>query len=135
MQLTRKQSWPEILAEEIKAAEMRPFSWGTHDCCAFAARVVEAITGQDFMGAPFAPYETEAEAQEILAEFGGVEGIAGLCLDQPIPVNFASRGDVMLMPTERGDALGICIDHRAAFASVKGLMLQPVSACRLAWMV
>jgi hypothetical protein len=134
MQLTRKQAWPEILAAEIKAAEMRPFSWGTHDCCAFAARVVEAMTGVNFME-DFPGYTDEASAASVIDEFDGVSGIAGLCLEEAIAVNFAQRGDVVLMPTDRGDALGICVDHMVAFASAKGLAFHPLSACRLAWRV
>ena len=134
MQLTRKQSWPEILAIQIKAAEMRPFSWGSHDCCAFAARVVEAMTGVSFM-TDFPEYSDEARASVLVGEFGGVEGIAGLCLGEANAPAFAQRGDVVLMPTDQGDALGICIDHRAAFASARGLAFHPVSACRVAWRV
>lgn len=132
--MQRREDWPEILAVQIKAAEMRPFCWGSHDCCAFAARVVQAMTGVDFM-ADFPEYADEARAQALIAEYGGVQGIAGLCLGAPIAPAFAQRGDVVLMPTEKGDALGICIDHRAVFASGRGLAFCPMAACRQAWRV
>lgn len=92
------------------------------------------MTGVNFM-ADFPEYSHETSAEVLIEEFGGVEGIAGLCLGEPIGVNFAQRGDVVLMPTEKGDALGICIDHRAAFAAARGLAFHPISGCRLAWRV
>lgn len=131
----RLENWPEILAEQIKAAEMRPFCWGKHDCCAFAATVVEAMTGRDWMVPPFAPYETEAEAREIIAEHAGLKGIATACLGEPIAPAFAQRGDVALIVIDGRDSLGICVDYRIAAASVRGLVHVPITEAVCAWYV
>jgi hypothetical protein len=132
----KRDDWPERLAEEMRAAHARPFSFGSHDCCAFAARCVAAQTGRDFM-ADFPPYDTEAGAAAVLEARGGVRGIATACLGEPIAVNFAHRGDVVLMPTPAGDALGVVTSsgRHAAFPTARGLVVQPLAACELAWRV
>jgi hypothetical protein len=132
--LSRREDWPERLAEEIGAAQERPFSFGEHDCCAFAARCVRAMTGHDFM-AEFASYGTQEQADAILAGNGGVQGILSHCLGEPIPVAFARRGDILITTTPQGDAAGVCIDHRAAFPTLRGLVYVRVLACLDAWEV
>lgn len=132
----KRPDWPERLAEEIKAAAGRPFTFGRHDCCAFCAGAVRAQTGRDLM-AGFARYDDAAGAQQILDTRNGVRGIAQDCLGDPIPVAFAQRGDVVLLPTARGDALGIvALDgRRALFAGPRGLSVEALGACTMAWRV
>jgi len=135
--MNRIQNWPTILANEIALASTDLFEWGKHDCCSFAARIVYAITSKNFMNS-FPPYCTEEEAGVILGTNGGVEGIATQCLGDPVPVMYAQRGDVLLLlpvGSTNGESLGICIDHRGAFASAKGLIKYPVAGCKLAWRV
>lgn len=130
----RVENWPELLAEEIKAARARPFSWGVHDCCAFAATVVAQMTGRDFM-VDFPDYQDEAGAEAIIQQHGGVEGIATRCLGDPIPVLKAQRGDVCSVDTEQGPALGICDGLVVWCAALRGLSFVPLAKARMAWRV
>ena len=129
----RKENWPEILAGEIKAAKSRPFSWGQHDCCAFAARVVQALTGEDFLQ-DFPAYHDAVGAGAILGE-GTVEDIANVCLGEPIPPLSAQRGDVCLIDTPDGPALGICDGAWIWCAARTGLNCRPLADARHAWRV
>lgn len=43
----RRLNWHQHLAQTLQAAMTRPFSWGEHDCCLFAADCVQAVTGVD----------------------------------------------------------------------------------------
>lgn len=130
----RKENWPELLADELRAADARPFSFGVHDCCAFAARVVAAMTGRDLM-AQFPAYDSDEGAQAILMAHGGMAGIWTHCLGEPIAVAYAQRGDVVMMPTERGDAAGICLGSQAAFAAPVGVACHALQQVTKAWRV
>lgn len=130
----RFEQWPELMAEAIEGARKRPFSWGSHDCCAFAARVVTAMTGRDFM-ADFGAYQSETEAAALLAANGGVRGIAAACLGAPIPPLCAQRGDVVVIDTEAGEALAICDGALVISAAPRGVTLFKLDRALAAWRV
>lgn len=98
--LTRFENWPLRLDQAIEAARQRPFAWGTHDCCSFAAGVVQALTGHDAFAqftASFGVYTDERGALRALAAADGVAAIATAHLGDPIPVAQARRGDVVMV--------------------------------------
>lgn len=130
----RKEQWPEILADEIEAARGRPFAWGSHDCCAFAARVVQAMTGVDFL-ANFAPYHDKAGANALLSGHDGVRDFATACLGNPIPPLKAQRGDIVVVDTKDGEALGICNGSHHVCASLRGIEVVPFGEALAAWRV
>lgn len=136
----RHEAWPEILADEIQAARGRPFQWGTHDCCAFAARVVHALTGVDFMGA-FPAYDNAAGARRIITVCDGLEAMVTQCLGEPVAPLCAQRGDVCLValptPGEHGaHALGICDGARVVLACPPaGIVQAPLKLAVRAWKV
>ena len=45
--MTRADNWRTLLADFIESRRERPFVWGQHDCCLFAADWVALATGQD----------------------------------------------------------------------------------------
>ncbi len=139
--MKRKSGWEAVLSNEIEAAMMRPFSWGSHDCCMFACRVVKALTGTD-PGRGLRGYRSAASASRMLRAKG-----KGTLLKTLISVmarhgckqihpNFARRGDVVfaIVPAETGTgpAAGICIGRQAAFAA-DGLALIAMSEVKRAW--
>ena len=131
----RHENWPELLAEELEGARERPFSFGAgHDCTAFAMRIVAALTGRDHL-AEFPAYTTETEAAAILAAHGGLRAMATRQFGAPIAVAYAQRGDLVLLPTERGDALGICMGSGAAFAAPVGVTVMAMQQVVAAWRV
>ena len=70
------------------------FQYGELDCCLFAALVAEVITGKDY-AAEF-DYDSEEEAQEIMDEHGGLDGLLTNLLGEP--TNKQPRpGDVVLL--------------------------------------
>lgn len=132
--MLRYENWPEILAEEIEGARERPFSFGSHDCTAFAMRVVRAMTGRDHMAA-FPAYASEDEAAEILAARGGLAAMATQQFGAPVAVAYAQRGDLVLLPTPRGDALGICLGSSAVFAAPLGVSIMAMQHVVAAWSI
>lgn len=110
--MTRYEDWPLRLAAAIEAARGRPFSWGAQDCCLFAADVVRALTGED-LAAPFrGRYASRAQAVAILGARGGLEAVVTSVLGAPLATPLlARRGDVVMVATADGPALGICADR------------------------
>lgn len=51
------------LGEYLAAARAARWQWGMHDCCAWPAR---------WAGVPVPPYSSEAEAEAMLADAGGI---------------------------------------------------------------
>ncbi|MGE0270292.1 MAG: hypothetical protein AB7M05_08890 [Alphaproteobacteria bacterium] len=136
--LCRYEDWPTRLEAAVETARTKPFSWGTVDCCLFAADCVEAITGQD-LAAPYrGKYKTRRGALSILKRTygGGVEAAANNALGMPLEAKLmARRGDVVLFDGVEGPALGICVGANCAYLGKAGLVFLPLQITSMAWRV
>lgn len=85
----------------------RPFSWGEHDCCLFAADCVMAVCDFDPCLKIRGRYHSKAGALRVLKnEFGNLQkGVSGFF--NTIPVEQARRGDVVMFEGDEGFTLGI----------------------------
>ena len=128
----RVDGWEKILNKEIM--ETPPFEWGTNDCCMFAVRVMEAISGIDH-GKPYRGYKTAKGAASRLLKNGGVEGIATKQLGECKNPKLAKRGDLVSFKSLDDLALGICIGDKIAAVSETGLLLVPMQEAINAWSV
>lgn len=135
----RLEDWPTRLNQAIQAARWRPFVWGEHDCCLFAANVVRAMTGNDPAADLRGRYRSRSGAGRLIKDAGGLDALvdrmaraAGL---SPIPVAYAHRGDPVLVETEGGPALGICCGPRIACATHEGLVFVDRARALKAWRV
>jgi len=138
---TRPDNWPALLWAFVQSRQSRPFVWGEHDCCLFAADWVRELHGidpaEDFRGA----YTSALGAARIvghgfsLATFVG-DRFAALGFDK-IPVLSASRGDLVAAHVGAYSrlCLGIVVDHRAAFPAPAGLMTIPLNQVAYAWKI
>ena len=112
----RVSNWPAKLTAYIHARRSMEFAWGTHDCCQFARGAVAATTGVDPAAAWSLPeYHTCLSALRILKLNGGLAALplkAGL---QEISILRAGRGDIVLAPFGKREALGVCVGPLAAF--------------------
>lgn len=136
--IKRKTGWPEILAAEIEAASHKPFKYGSHDCCMFAAHIVKAMTGTDFARG-LRGYRSAASAQRMLNNKGYKTlpvALYRLMRKQgckQIPPAMARRGDVVLGTDENdAPAVGICVGGQAVFAS-DGIALLPMTEIKKAY--
>lgn len=128
----RHQNWEHRLNEFLKS--VGSFEWGTNDCCMFAVKAVEAMTGKDH-GKPYGGYKTALGAARRLEKFGGVEGIATIELGEPKPVKQAKRGDVISIKNGENLILGICLGVKIASVSEDGLTFFSMSVANNAWSV
>ena len=140
--MKRKTEWPEILIAEIEAARERPFSFGRHDCCIFAANIVRAMTGVDLMKG-LRRYRSAASAARIMRRAGHERLVAMItsvmrehgCTS--VRPSLARRGDVVMAKVSIDGgatewAAGICVGREAVFAS-DGLVFLTMSEIERAW--
>ena len=137
--LKRIDNWPSLLEQELQARMRRKFEWGQQDCCTFASALVAAMTGVN-IARMFGPYKSQVGAARILKRVGGVIGLMQRVaerfqLTQLPGVLYARRGDVCLIKTADGDALGICIGASVAGAGVDGVELVPLNSAMRAWRI
>nr|WP_238149160.1 hypothetical protein [Arsenophonus endosymbiont of Aleurodicus floccissimus] len=67
----RRRDWATRLPNTLRAAMSRPFSWGEHDCCLFAADCVIAVCGFDLCLEIRGRYRSKAGALRVLKnQFG-----------------------------------------------------------------
>lgn len=134
--MKRFENWPSRLAAAIEASRGRAFSWGEHDCLLFAAGVVRELTGVDLAADWRGRYDSKAKAAHYLAELGGLDTVVTRALGAPRPfVTLAQRGDVVMVQTDEGPALGICNGASAACAGRAGLVSKPMGEWLLVWKV
>lgn len=108
--MTRCYDWQTKLREFIESRTFVPFNFGTNDCCLFACDAILAITGED-VAHGLRIYTNELEAEHVLAQYGGVAGVADMVTArygiEEIDPKFAQRGDVVLCHLVTGDTLAI----------------------------
>ncbi len=97
-----------------------PFKYGTLDCCLFAAKVAEQITGIDY-SAGFDNY-TEDDAAEYISEAGSLSDLVSKLLSRtPVDPDQLAIGDPALVRLPViGDAIGIVSAESAIVKSNHG---------------
>lgn len=136
--MIRFEDWPSRLATVLNAAETRRFSYGTHDCTLFAANCVFAMTGHDPAAFLRGTYRDENQAFEILNKNGGMKSAVTAALGIPCKnMRAAMRGDVAMVETKRGHALGVVdlTGARIASAGDDGLAFLPLKRGLMFWSV
>jgi hypothetical protein len=102
----RKPDWETRLAVYLEPLRLRPFAWGSHDCCTFASGAVEAMTGVDPMPEFRGRYTTARGSVKALRKIGA--GDLATTLDRKfraVSPALAHRGDIVMS----GGLLGICL--------------------------
>ena len=98
----------------------KPFEWGKHDCCLFAANVVKAMTGEDPMVEFRGKYTDQESAIAALKKYGSVN------LYQTMRRKFGNprrpRRSYVVYHTSRetGPTLGICLGQTCVFVGQEG---------------
>lgn len=123
MNNSRYEDWPERLAAFIESRFAVPFKWGQNDCALFACDAVKEMTGfdpgHDFRG----KYKTAKGSLSALKKYGDgdLDKTATMIMGNPLQSpRFSQRGDMVLMPSDLGPQLGICLGETAAVVCVDG---------------
>lgn len=130
----RLPNWRQRLAAFVAANRIRPFDWGSADCCLSAADAVLAFTGHDY-AAPLRGYRSRFGAARALLR-AGHRSVASY-LDSILPRTSRPRaGDFVAIPMAPLDAVGIA-DGRGGMwgQSEHGLTREPIPPGALFWSV
>lgn len=130
----RHPNWTTRLPETLQKAMQKPFSWGEHDCCLFAADCAIAICGIDIAEKVRGRYKTSGGALRVLkAEFGDLEsGLSGFFNE--IEPTATSRGDIVMFIGPEGKTLGVLWANKIWSMTESGAMPvdhQPIKAWRV----
>jgi hypothetical protein len=119
------------VGEYIRAAMMRPWAWGKHDCCTFVASWVIACGHADPMAFIRGDYSNEKEALRRISRGGGLVALwtRGM-IDAGVPeADEARAGDVGVIrcptPCGSGEAASIFTGDRWITLGVRGIDSGP----------
>ena len=133
----RKKDWSEKLVSYLLDNLDTPFQWGTFDCCLFAANAVREMTGKDF-AAPFRDkYTTEKGAAKALIKYGqgDIKSTLNAIFGPLKPRLKAGRGDLVLVETDTGEALGVVASGKIWVATFDGRATIPLERALGCWSV
>lgn len=132
----RYSDWPKRLSDYLESKKNTPFEWGVNDCIMFAAKGLEAITGQNHYQ-EYVGYTTEVGAKALLDANGGFEGIIGKHIGPGHRKHLmARRGDLALLKIPNFTC-GI-VDDSGQFVAVpseNGLVKYPLTKAWRIWAV
>lgn len=132
----RKQNWPRIIAEEIKALQSTPFSWGEKDCCLAVADIIKSFTGEDLVSEFRGKYKTAKGSLMALTRYGKGSIRATVDTKLPsIPIDQAGRGDIGIVKTDAGESLAILFSHQVWAMTYEGMVTLPKSCLVCTWRV
>lgn len=116
--------WERILTEKIDEFRGKQFKVGDCDCGLFAADVVLALTGVDYMEQFRGKYKTPKGALKLLNKYadGTIEGYLNTIFKEHKTVALAKRGDVVtkVFDEEMGTSVGICCGDISGFIERDG---------------
>ena len=141
MPLVRDERWPERLASFIEERRHAPFAWGSNDCSLFACDAMLAMTGIDIAAEFRGKYSDELGALRCLKDHAGgaleatAEKIAAQFGLLEIPPLHAQRGDVAIIPTTNGPALGVVIGEDIVAAGPSGVAFFSLRDVQRAWRI
>lgn len=133
--VTRKENWPILLSEYLTERRKMTMEWGKHDCMAFVAKGVEALTGHDFFK-DYSDYNSAESAKTMVDANGGITGIICKCLGHNGSRNIltAKRGDVVIVKTP--EVVGGLVDDSGAnivLITAQGLIKLPLQRAWRVW--
>lgn len=127
--LIRLPDWQARLHAWLRGIRSRPLQPGQHDCCLFGAGAILAQTGVDLAAGWRGRYTTFAGGRRILRQAGYADHIALIAAHLPeAHVSAALDGDIAIVPTEEGPAVGV-VQGAAVYvlALSGGLGLSPMA--------
>lgn len=106
--LTRRPDWQPRLHAWLRGQGSQPIQPGIWDCCMFGAGAIEAMTGTDLAADWRGRYSTFAGGRRLLRRAGYADHIALIAAHLTEDhVSTAMPGDIAIVPTEDGDAVGV----------------------------
>lgn len=118
----RLPDWQSRLTGYLAETAREGFRFGSNDCALFAAGAVRAMTGSDPAAAFRGVYDTFEGGLKRLKKAGFADHVAVVAaLFPPVPPAFAQVGDLAVVDTVEGPALGVVVGEMIACLGPKGL--------------
>lgn len=127
--MQRVDNWPSELINYLAASARLPFEMGKHDCALFAADAIKAMTGEDPAAVWRGRYTTMLGGLRVLRKEGyqdHVDLVTKRLTEKPVAL--ACPGDLAVVPTADGPALGIVQGESIYVLRLEGLALVPLTA-------
>lgn len=126
MDLMRAPDWAPRLTRYLAACARRPYQPGQHDCALFAAGALAAMGGPD-LAAPYrGRYRTLSGGRRVLRADGFADHVALAAAHLPLRAGPARPGDLVVVPTDDGPALGVVQGALVYAVTPAGLGLVPL---------
>jgi hypothetical protein len=124
--------------EAVKAAvrkfEDAPFTYGNFDCCEFVREVATLYRGAD--PAPELVYMDEMEANDLIANFGGLSSLMTYVFGDPIEPEDTNVGDALKLKLPKvGDIMGVRVPDGALVPVMRGLHKVPLRYALEGWRI
>lgn len=137
--MRRFQDWPARLNAYIEECRSKSFAWGRFDCVHFGAAWVAKATGHNPLKGLKLRYRSRDGAIKSLERLGYDSIAAAITahIGEPLTSRFlARRGDIVTLPRDGMDGVGICVDERCVFLHPEtGLTFVPLKDVASAWRV
>lgn len=128
---TRRDNWPDLLAQFIEARREQPFAWGSNDCCLFGADWIQLCTGLDPAAVLRGTYDSALSGVRVLQKHGGLVGTIETHMEplgfKPIAQGLAARGDIAVRDCGNGDTMSIVIGSKIAYVGKDGLLFADLN--------
>lgn len=126
----RVPGWEDRLRRVIIVDQHKPFAWGRHDCILFAARCIEAVTGEDPAAEHRGTYDSAIGAMRLLKALGFATpaDAIGSRFEEVHPITCRS-GDIVSYPMpEAGNVLGVVFGEQVVAPNTNALATGPLFA-------
>ena len=129
--------WRQRLRAYLAAQSDVPFSWSDADCGAFAGGAVEAMTGENPHAKVAGKYKTMKGALRALKRAGHEDHVAYAAsvlseIENPL---FAQFGDIAVVNSPEGPALGVVVGAHIEVRAPHGRGLVPLTDAKRAFRV
>lgn len=126
--MKRLDDWKPRLRQYLAERAETPFAYGAADCGAFAGGAVEAMTGENPHAKVAGRYKTMTGALKALRKLGHEDHVAyaASVLTEIDPL-FAGFGDIAVVPTDEGPALGVVVGAHIEVRAPNGRGLVPLT--------
>lgn len=124
--------WERRLSALVTEAHGKPFAWGQHDCCTWAADCVLAQTGVDHADGIRGTYADARGSVEVLHGMGGLEGV-GHRLGRVIQPLTAMHGDIGIVLSGERELMALCNGDHWLVTGTNGLISTPFESALMAW--
>jgi hypothetical protein len=133
--MPRLLDWEQRLYAYLAEVRATPYDVVQHNCAHYILGVVAAVTGDDAVARlGIALPETEMGVGRLLAEYGGMRGIAEAYFGTPAAAPLLGRrGDVGIADGVDGEVLGVFDSDGLLCLTHEGLWRFSLAECKGSW--